>query len=387
MDFSFTDEQRMIRDTAQSFFQQASTSDAVRKAMETEQGYSDELWQSVCQEMFFQAVHIPESYGGMGLGYVELCSVVEQMGSNLVCSPFFSTVCLGANAILFAANDEQKEHYLPQIIDGSTATLAYAGRQVGTTASWGHDCIELCFTETNGQVVLDGQCHYVANGHTAQLIVVAAKEALTGELALFIVEPATVSTTLTRTYQGTMDQTQKQAMLSFNQCQLASDALMSRGFQAHQALEKTIALAQIAISADQLGGAQRVLDETVTYVNERVQFNRPVGSFQAVKHKAADMMLKAEASCSAVYYAACVADNTLAGQANIEQLQEAANIAKGYCSDAYFFNAGCAIQLFGGVGFTWEYDVHLYFKRAQSSAVMFGNSAYHHEQIASRLLD
>lgn len=387
MDFSFTDEQRMIRDTAQSFFKEVSTSEAVRGAMVTEQGYGNELWQSICQDMFLHATHIPEEYGGMGLGYVELCSVVEQMGSQLVCSPFFSTICLGANAVMFSATEEQKQHYLPQIVNGTTSTLAFAGKNVGTCASWGHDCIDIHFTESSEGFVLDGDCHFVINGHTAQLIVVAAKAAITGELALFVVDSTCVGEQIEREYQPSMDQTQKLAKLSFSHLELNNKTLMARGKKAHQALEKTIALAQIAISADQLGGTQKVLDETVAYVNERVQFNRPVGSFQAIKHKAADMMLKAEASRSAVYSSACVADATLAGEENHSELQEAANIAKGYCSEAYFYNAGCAIQLHGGVGFTWEYDIHLYFKRAQSSAVMFGNTAYHHEQIAARLLD
>lgn len=387
MDFSFTQEQRMIRDTAEAFYSQVSSSDAVRDVMQTESGFDESLWQSTCQDMYFQAINIPEEFGGLGLGYVELCSVMEQAGKHLACSPLFSTTCLATSAILFGATQQQKALYFPKIIDGVTATFAYAGQHVGTSASWQEDCIELTYQQVGEQFVLEGDCHFVINGHTAQLIIVAAKEKTTSVLSLFILDSNAIDSGLSRDYTPSMDQTQKLARLNFNNLAVSKQALMVSGDDALKVLSTTLALAQITMSAEQLGGSQSVLEQSVSYVNERVQFNRPVGSFQSIKHKAADMMLKTEASRSAVYYAACVADNMAAGIGELEQLQEAANIAKGYSSDAYFFNAGCAIQMHGGVGFTWEYDVHLYFKRAQSSANMFGNTSYHYEQIAARLLD
>jgi alkylation response protein AidB-like acyl-CoA dehydrogenase len=152
-------------------------------------------------------------------------------------------------------------------------------------------------------------------------------------------------------------------------------------------LEKIIQLATVAIAAEQMGGSQQLLDSTVEYTKERVQFGRPVAGFQAVKHKAADMMLKTEVSRSAVYYAACIAEEAMKGGELAGELAEAASVAKAYCSDAYFQNAGDAIQLHGGVGFTWEYDVHLYFKRAKSSEIFLGNGAYHREKVAQLLLD
>jgi alkylation response protein AidB-like acyl-CoA dehydrogenase len=146
-------------------------------------------------------------------------------------------------------------------------------------------------------------------------------------------------------------------------------------------------LATVAISADQLGGSQQTLDATVDYLQQRVQFGRVVASYQAVKHKAADMMVKVEASRSAVYYAACIADEALQGEALGSQLAEMASIAKAYCSDAYFHNAGSAIQLHGGVGFTAEYDIQLYFKRAKSTETFVGDGAYHRQRLACMLLD
>ena len=157
--------------------------------------------------------------------------------------------------------------------------------------------------------------------------------------------------------------------------------------QAGEALATVIDLATIALAAEQVGGCQQLLDMTVAYTSERVQFNRTIASYQAVKHKAADMMLKTEVARSAIYYAACVAQEALEGGPLAGELSEAASVAKSYCSDAYFAIAGDALQLFGGVGFTWEYDVHLYFKRAKSSEHLLGNGAYHRERLARALLD
>jgi alkylation response protein AidB-like acyl-CoA dehydrogenase len=160
--------------------------------------------------------------------------------------------------------------------------------------------------------------------------------------------------------------------------------------QAWPQLKKIISLAKIAVSAEQMGGAQEMLDKTVAFTQERVQFGRAIASFQAIKHKAADMMLKCEVTRSAVYYAACVAQEAMSadGDAKIAaELDEAAAMAKCYCSDTFFFNAGSAIQMYGGVGFTWEYDPHLYFKRAKSSELFLGNGAQQRELIAQMLLD
>jgi alkylation response protein AidB-like acyl-CoA dehydrogenase len=184
-----------------------------------------------------------------------------------------------------------------------------------------------------------------------------------------------------------MDQTRCQAELVFDDVHLPADALMGAEGRAWPLLEKTIDLATVAVAAEQVGGAQQALDSTVAYLKERVQFGRVIASYQAVKHKAADMMVKVEASRSAVYYAACIADEALAGGPLGQELPEAASIAKAYCSDAYFFNAGCGIQLHGGVGFTAEDDIQLYFKRAKSNETFLGNSAWHRERLARLLLD
>jgi alkylation response protein AidB-like acyl-CoA dehydrogenase len=384
MEFKFTEEQEMIRDTAAAFLAEVSTSAAVRTAMATETGYSPELWSRICEEMFWQAIHIPEEYGGMGLGYVELVAMLEQMGSHLLCAPFYSSVCLGVNALLVAGNETQKSQYLPQIIAGQTATLAYTG----TSGRWDAETVDVvCEPEGEG-FRLNGSYRYVLDGHTAQLLVVAARLPGTqGQdgITLFVLPADTVG--ISREWLPTMDQTRKQAQLTFDNVFVEATALMGKAGQAWPALEKIIDLATIAIAADQVGGSQRVLDSTVDFLQERVQFGRVIASYQAVKHKAADMMVKVEAGRSAIYYAACVADEAMSGGELGEELAEAASVAKAWCSDAYFFNAGTGIQLHGGVGFTEEYDIQLYFKRAKSTETFLGNGAYHRERLAAQLLD
>jgi len=384
MEFSFTEEQQMIRDTAASFLAEYSDSEAVRRAMATEAGYDDALWSRITEEMYWHAVHVPESFGGLGLGYVELVAMLEEMGKHLTCSPFYSTVCLGVNALRVAGTDEQQEQYLSQIAaDGVTATLAWTG----ATGRWDASTIDATYVLSEDGALLDGRLRYVPDGHTADLLLIAARDnGSSGDagIGLFIV-PATADG-VTRTWLPTMDQTRKQAEIDLSGVRVEASNIMREVGNAWPLLSQVLDLARIAIAADQMGGADRVLDVTVDYIKERKQFGRPVGGFQAMKHKAADMMLKAEAARSAVYYAACVADEYLAGRATPETLAEAASVAKAYCSDAYFYNAGSAIQMHGGIGFTWEHDMHLYFKRAKSTQQFLGDPAFHRERLSGQLL-
>lgn len=376
MEFTFTDEQLMIRETAESFLRDHSTSAAIRKAMATEQGFDPELWQRICNDLCFQSIMIPEQHGGMGLGYVELVAVLEQMGRFLLCSPYFSTVCLAANALYIAATEAQQAEYFAKIINGETGTLL-----LNDNGKLNADDINVVYKKSNNDYVLNGSYRYVIDGHTANFFVAAAN----GEqgIALFVL-PAD-SKGVNRKWLPTVDQTRKQAEVIFNNVTVSATQCLKT--DAASELQKILQLAMIATAAEQMGAAQQILDMTVAYTIERVQFNRPIASFQAVKHQAADMMLKAEVARSAVYYAACVADDTLRCGSLSAELPEAASIAKAWCSDAFFQNAATAMQLHGGVGFTWEYDVHLYFKRAKSSEIFLGNATFHREHIAKILLD
>lgn len=376
MEFAFTEEQQMIQSTAESFFADVSHSEAIREAMATEQGYDNALWQSLCEELYLQAITIPEDFGGMGLGFVELVAVMEQMGRFVVCAPYFSTVCLSSTAMLLAGKPNQQEQFFPEVLAGKTAAMAFTN-----SSQWDANAVSGTYRKQGDNYVLNGEYRYVIDGHTADYLIVAAK----GEqgVALFVLASDTEG--VTRTWLPTVDQTRKQAQISLSNVTLSADALMQD--QADAVLVDILDLATICLAAEQVGGSHEVLEKTLEYTKERVQFNRPVASFQAVKHQAADMMTRAEAARSAVYYAACVAQEKLEDGPLAAELKEAASIAKANASEAYFKNAGDAIQLHGGVGFTWEYDVHLYFKRAKASEHYLGNSAYHRERLAQLLLD
>jgi alkylation response protein AidB-like acyl-CoA dehydrogenase len=384
MEFAFTQEQEMIRDTAASFLKDASTSAAIRSAMASDLGYSPDLWQRICTDMYWQALHIPEEYGGMGLGYVELVAVLEQMGRYLLCSPYLATVAMATNALLIAGSDSQKSEILPQLIEGKTATLAFnCGGNV-----WNSNAISASYRHDGNDLILNGEYRYVLDGHSADYLILAAREeGSSGDdgISLFVCEAENDG--IQRSLLPTMDQSRRQAAIELADLRLPVESLMGELGTAATALSKILDLATIALAAEQAGGMQQILDITVDYTKSRSQFGRPIAGFQAIKHKAADMMLRNEVARSAVYYAACIADDALSAGPLADELAEAASIAKSYCSEAYFKNAGEALQMHGGVGFTWEYDVHLYFKRAKASEHFLGNSSYHRERVAGGLLD
>ncbi|MBT7964843.1 MAG: acyl-CoA/acyl-ACP dehydrogenase [Porticoccaceae bacterium] len=384
MNFKFTDEQMMIRDTAEAFLAKTSTSASVRQVMGTELGYDHQLWRRICDEMCWQEMHIPEVYGGLGLGYVELVATLEQMGRYLCCSPFYASVCLAANALLVAGTEHQKLTYLPQIAEGKTATLAYTGESGG----WDSSSVKVTYQKKGDSYRLNGSYRFVPDGHSAEILVLAARDQDTqGDegISLFVVPANTPG--ISREWLPTMDQTRRQGQLQLDNLVLNSDAVMSDAGQAWLQLEKILDLGRIAVAAEQLGGSQQCLDSTLAYISERVQFGRSIASYQSVKHKCADMMVKVEAARSAVYYAACVGDQFLNQTAGVAGLAEAASIAKSYSSDGFFHNAGVGIQLHGGVGITAEYDIQLYFKRAKSTETFLGAADYHRERLATLLLD
>jgi alkylation response protein AidB-like acyl-CoA dehydrogenase len=295
-------------------------------------------------------------------------------GGALLCAPFFSSVCLGGNALLVAGSEEQKQEHLPGIAEGQTrATLAYAE----SNGRWDAAGITAIARADGGDFVLNGVKSYVVDGHCADLLVVAARrEGSSGKdgVSLFVL-PAD-HPGVERRVLPTMDQTRRQAEISLDEVRLPASALMGDEGAGWSPLAETLDRAAIALAAEQTGGAQRCLDMAVDYAKEREQFGRPIGSFQAIKHKCADMMVLVESARSAAYYAGCVV-----AEEN-DELPIVASLAKAYCSDAYFRCAADSLQIHGGVGFTWEYDVHLYFKRACSSQTLLGDAAFHRERVA-----
>ena len=384
MDFKFTDEQIMIRDTAEAFLVENCSSTAVRQFMDTELGYDLNLWKRICDQMYWQGLLVPENYGGLGLGYVELVAILEQMGRYLCCSPFYGSICLGVNALLVAGTEQQKTIFLPQILAGKTATIAYTGEAGG----WDSHSIQTSYKKQGDSYCLNGTYRFVPDGHSADILVLAAREeGAQGEegISLFILPTKTSG--ITREWLPTIDQTRPQGQVILNNVILNDDAVMGEQGQAWAELQNILDLARIGLAAEQLGGSQQCLDSTLAYITDRVQFGRPIASYQAVKHKCADMMVKVEASRSAVYYAACVADQFLSQSGNSNALTEAASIAKAYGSDSFFHNAGVGIQLDGGVGISADYDIHLYFMRAMSTEMFLGAPDYHRERLAALLLD
>ncbi len=385
MDFSFSSDQQMIGESAESFLAEQSNSAAIRDCMETEKGFDGNVWATITDDLGWHLTAIPEAQDGLGLGCVELCILLEGMGRHLLCAPFYSNAYLGVNALRLFSDHSIKNNLLAKVSTGkSRVAFGYAG----PGRRWGCDAVRAGYRPDGDDYILDGDYVHVIDGHTADYLVLAARQVdsvgKTG-IALFIV-PAD-SAGLQRHYTPSMDQTRKQASIQCRGIRVPSAATcQAQDGTAAPKLAELLSLAGIGMAAEQLGIADRTLSMTVDYISERKQFGRVVGSFQAMKHKAADMMVRVEAARSAVYYAACIADEFMTGSPLGDELHEAASIAKAYCSEAAFYNAGVALQMHGGVGFTWEYDVHLFFKRAKASQHFFGDSAWHKERLAKKLL-
>ena len=374
MNFAFTEDQDSLRDVVRSFMENKSSEEEVRRLMDTEGGYDPAVWQQMGAELGLQGIHIPEEFGGQGFGFVELAIVFEEMGRRLLCSPYLATVALATNAILNAGTDAEKSALLPGIATGETiAALAFTE----ANGRWDADGITMVAKGSGSDWTLDGEKMFVIDGHNADLIVVVARtEGTSGTDGISFFTVAGDAAGLTRTPLATMDQTRKQARLEFAGVKATPLGAAGAGWAA---LAKTLDQAAVCLSNEMVGGAQFVLDMSVEYAKVRVQFGRPIGSFQAIKHKCADMLLEVESAKSAAYYGMwCAAEMN-------EELPSVASLAKAYCSEAYFHATAENIQIHGGIGFTWEHPAHLYFKRAKSSELLFGDPTYHRELLAQRI--
>ena len=369
MNFAFTEEQEELRKTVRAFLEAKSPESAVREQMDTESGFDPAVWNQMGEQMGLQGLHIPEEFGGSGYSYVELGIVLEEMGRALLCAPFFSSIVLAANTLLQSGDDAAKKTYLPGIASGDTkATLAFTE----PSGKWDEAGITMEAKGSGDGYTLSGTKMFVLDGHTADLIIVAAR---TGNgVSLFAVDSS--ASGLTRTALSTMDQTRKQAKLEFDN---TPATLIGNDGDGWKVLSTVLDLAAIGLAAEQVGGAQKVLEMAVEYAKVRVQFGRPIGSFQAIKHKCADMLLEVESAKSAAYYGMwCAAEMN-------DELPSVASLAKAYCSEAYFHATAENIQIHGGIGFTWEHPAHLYFKRAKSSEIFLGDPTYHRELLAQRI--
>ena len=372
MNFSFTDEQEELRRYTRQWLDENCPLGTVRRLMDTESGFDPDHWEDLAQ-MGWLGMAIAEEWGGAGFSFLELFVLLEEQGRTLFCAPFLSTVVMAASVVEEGGNQRQKGEILSAIAGGELrAAVAFTepnGRwdAEGVTAT--------ARPRPGGGWVLEGTKSFVLDGHTADLLVVAARTE--AGVSLFLVPGETDG--VERRRLETMDQTRKQAEIQLTDVELGADALLGPEGNGWLILERMMEKTAVALSAEQVGGAQACLEMAVSYAKVRKQFGRPIGSFQAIKHKCADMLAQVESARSAAYYAgwAVSEDN--------EERRLMASLAKSYCSEAYFSAAGENIQIHGGIGFTWEHDAHLYFKRAKSSELLFGDPSAHREKIAAQL--
>ncbi|RQT26791.1 acyl-CoA dehydrogenase family protein [Burkholderia contaminans] len=383
MDLALTDEQAMIRDAAADVLAERSASADVRRALEHSAGRDDALWAALAGELGWNALALPEASGGLELGAVEQTVLMEQLGRRIACVPYFSTACLAATALAGCADTPPANRWLATIAEGAcSATLALpfdlpaGARQLPVVAE-----------EAAGGHALSGTVEQVIDGAHADLLLVPARIANEGQsIGLFAIDVATASG-LDVTPLDTLDATRPIARIVLDEVRVNRDGLFACGNAAAQVLERTAWFAALALAAEQLGGAQQCLDLTLDYTSQRVQFGRAIASFQAVKHRCAQMMVLIESARSAVLGAAHAWDAEAGGVAPSDALRADIAAAKSAANDAYAFCAQETIQLHGGVGFTWEYDPHLYFKRAQASGAQFGSTPQLLEWIASHAID
>lgn len=377
MDFGFSEEQDLLRQSARDFLAKECPMTVVRRLMEDETGHSPELWDQMAQ-LGWQGLILPEEYGGAGMDFVDLIVVLEEMGRVVLPGPFLATAVYASVALLESGTEEQKRRYLPEIAQGkllaTVASMEPNGRFDG-------DGIEATATAEGQGYRLDGTKLFVPEGHIADLVIVAARtpgSVREDGISLFCVERGADG--LTSAPLKSMDQTRRLAEVSLDGVVVPGDALLGELGGGWRTLERLGDRAKVALCAEMCGGAQQVLDMSVEYAKVREQFGKPIGSFQAIQHKCADMMVQVESGKSATYYAAWAVAN------DAEDASLAAAMAKAYCSDAYRVVAGEGIQIHGGIGFTWEHDMHIYFKRAKSSEVSFGDAHWNRELVAKQIL-
>ncbi|WP_328483609.1 acyl-CoA/acyl-ACP dehydrogenase [Streptomyces sp. NBC_00377] len=370
MDLTFSEEQDELRKVVRSFLAKHSDEAEVRRLAADPLGHDPAVWHRMAGELGLQGLAVPEEYGGSGFGYVDLGIVFEEAGRALLCGPYFATVALAAEALLRCDDEEARRDLLPGLASGETvATLALTEED----GRWDEAGIRLTAHGTTDGWRLTGVKTYVPDGHLADLLLVAARTP--AGVSLFAVDAGAPG--LTRTPLPTLDQTRKQARV---RCADTPARLLGAEGAAWPALARTLATASVLLAAEQVGGAAATLDAAVAYAKIREQYGRPIGSFQGIKHKCADMLMEIESARSAAYGALWALD----GGDETETALMAA-LAQTYCSEAFSRVAADNIQVHGGIGFTWEHPAHLYLKRAQSSEVLLGSPAYHRELLAARL--
>ncbi len=358
MQFGLNENQVILRDSAREFFAGECSMAVVRRLMETSTAYDAALWSRIA-EQGYTGIIFDEQYGGVGLGVVELALLMEEAGRALLPGPLFSTVAMGGAVLNACASANQKRRYLGPICAGEArVTLAF----LEADASWDHADLQM----TGGRGTLSGNKLFVPDADVADVIVVVARD------GVYVVDAKAASVTVTP--MAGMDWTRKLYVVSFHDT-------VAQPLKRPEELDRGLAIATTALVAEMVGGMQRTLDITVEYAKTRKQFGKPIGAFQAVQHQCADMYLETESARSAAYYAAW------ALQEGAPDAATATSIAKLYASDAARSVGNRGIQIHGGMGFTWENDLHLYYRRAKASETVLGDAMFHRERLARMVID
>ena len=378
MALGFTEDQDQFRDSIQRFLSDQMPTTRVRQMMATDHAFDHQLWQQASAQLALTGIHIPEHLGGAGFGPVELSIALEEMGRALFCGPYLSSAVLSAYALLISADEDQQERWLSDIASGERRCSLAITESAGL---WQNDDIRTTATAGNtGDSLLSGRKRFVVDGQSADLLIVAARS--DDDVALYVIDGDTNG--LTVTALDTMDPTRKMADIELN------DVVATKLTRApDHILDTLLNVACVALANEMIGGCQRLLDSAVDYTQLRYQFGRSIASFQAIKHRLADLLLDVELSRSAAYQAA----QTLADCGDLRNLNEAgrrrltehASLAKAAVCETYLQTSLETIQLHGGIGFTWENDTHLWFKRAKSSEVLFGTPAEHRERMMAAI--
>lgn len=374
MDFAFSEEQEMLRRAAREFLAKECSSRVVRNLMDSPHAFDEKLWRQLA-DLGWTALGVPAEYGGVGT-FLDLVVVLEEAGRALLPGPFFATMGLAVPVLIEAGSEPQKREVLGAIVQGSArATLAFTE----TSGRWDPEGVTLSARRSGDGWRLDGVKHFVPDAEVADYIVVVARTRGEGEdgITLFLIEGRPQGMTLTPL--KAMDMTRRWTEMRFDNVQLEASSVMGSAHHGWPGLKRSLEWATAALCAEMIGGGQKVLETSTEYAKTRRQFGKPIGIYQAVSHKLADMLVQSESARSATYYAAWTVD------ADAPDRSLAASMAKAYVSDAYKRIAGDGIQVHGGIGFTWEHDMHLYLKRAKASEVTLGDATYHRELVAQAL--
>jgi alkylation response protein AidB-like acyl-CoA dehydrogenase len=375
MDFAFSEQQDLLRTSARQFLERECPPDMVRRWSDDPQGYSPDLWQTMAA-LGWMGLVLPETYGGSGLSFVDLTILMEEMGRVLLPAPFFSSIALGALTLLETGSDEQRQQMLPRLVRGETKVCVALLEADGRYDPRG---ISMRASIRGNRATLNGTKLFVVDAHVSDYIICVARtrggrdpESGISLFVLDITSPGIACTPLM-----SIDQTRGLCEVSFTRVGVSLEAMLGGRDAAWPTLQRALDKATVALCAEMVGGAEKAMEMCVDYGKTRVQFGRPIGSFQAVKHKIADMKVWVENAKSVVYYAAWAVDR------DAPEASRAASMAKAYCSEMYTQVTADGIQVHGGVGFTWDHHMHLYFKRAKSSEVLLGDSTWHRERTAA----